>query len=31
MPAAVGVASIEELFMGIPEEIRRPDLHLHRR
>src|SRR6478609_5327060 len=28
MLAAVGVASVEELFSGIPEDIRRPDLHL---
>jgi glycine dehydrogenase subunit 1 len=28
MLAAVGVASIEELFSAIPEDIRRPDLHL---
>jgi glycine dehydrogenase subunit 1 len=28
MLAAVGVATIEELFSVIPEDIRRPDLHL---
>lgn len=30
MLAAVGVASIDDLFSGIPDEIRRPDLHLPR-
>ena len=28
MLAAVGVASVDELFAGIPEDILRPDLHL---
>jgi glycine dehydrogenase subunit 1 len=28
MLAAVGVATVDELFAGIPEDIRRPDLHL---
>jgi glycine dehydrogenase subunit 1 len=28
MLAAVGVASVEELFSAIPEDVRQPDLHL---
>lgn len=30
MLAAVGVASVDEFFAGIPADIRRPDLHLPR-
>ena len=30
MLAAVGVSSVDELFAAIPEDIRRPDLHLPR-